>query len=218
MENDFEYFCLHGLCLSGGLTFQCQLRVLAPGTNSSASSVLRHGGSEAAVTFPVSFMDYLYFTLIFQLRSVGISRFSSSGKSVSQMCRPGIRPALPTVQAQGVHPRRSRHDTPLHSTSNAESVPERRLGAGTIRPPPWVPLDPQAGGARSGPKDCPDHVGRLPDLLTDSSISTHSFVHSLLAGVVWDRCAGPPTVRTATVNGVGAIKLVSNCATLIPDQ
>ncbi len=127
MENDFEYFCLHGSCLSGALKFQCRLRVLAPGTNASANSVLRRGGSKAAVALPASFMDYLCFALIYWLRSVGTFRLPSSGKSVSQMCRPGIRPALPTVQAQGAHPRRSRHDTPLHSISNAESVPERRL-------------------------------------------------------------------------------------------
>jgi hypothetical protein len=127
MENDFEYFCLHGLCFSGGLTFQCQLRVLAPGTNPPAGSVLWHGGSAAAVAIPVSFMDYFCFALIFWLRSVGTFRFPSSGKSVSQTWQLGIRPALPTVQAQGAHSRRSRHDTPLHSISNAEIVPERRL-------------------------------------------------------------------------------------------
>lgn len=58
MQNDFEYLCLHGWHLSELLTFQRQLRVLVPGTNSSASRVLRHGCSEAAVALPVSLMDY----------------------------------------------------------------------------------------------------------------------------------------------------------------
>src|SRR5271169_4080709 len=68
------------------------------------------------------FIDVLYFTLIFWLRSVGPFRFPPSGKSVSQTRQLGIRPALPTVEAQGAHPRRSRHGTPLHPISNAESV------------------------------------------------------------------------------------------------
>ena len=41
--------------------------------------------------------------------------------------RLGIRPALPTVQTQGAHSQRNRQTTPLHSTSNAGSVPERWL-------------------------------------------------------------------------------------------
>jgi hypothetical protein len=64
-----------------------------------------HGGSEAAVALPASFMDYLCFALIFWLRPVGTFQFLFSDKSVSEMCRPGIRPALPMVQAQGAHPR-----------------------------------------------------------------------------------------------------------------
>src|ERR1017187_6417685 len=85
----------------------------------------RHGCSEAVVALSANFMNVVCLVSIVWLRSVGIFRFSSSGKSVSQTCRPGIRPALPTVQAQGAHPRRSRHDMLLHSISNAESVPER---------------------------------------------------------------------------------------------
>ena len=75
MENNLEYFCLHDLNLSGVLTLQHPLRDLAPGTNSSASGVSRHGGSVAAVALPVSFMDYFCFALIFWLRSVGTFRF-----------------------------------------------------------------------------------------------------------------------------------------------
>src|SRR5579859_6586018 len=72
-------------------------------------------------------MDYLCFALIFRLPSLGTFRFPSSDKSVSQTNRLGTRPALPTVQTLGVHSRRNRHETPLHSISNAESVPDRQL-------------------------------------------------------------------------------------------
>src|ERR1700736_6799397 len=65
--------------------------------------------------------------LFFWLRSIGIFRSLPSGKLVSQTSRLGIRPALPTVQTRGAHPQRSRQTTPLHSTSNAGSVPKRWL-------------------------------------------------------------------------------------------
>ena len=71
--------------------------------------------------------DVLRFVLVFWLRSNGIFRSLPSGKLVSQTSRLGIRPALPTVEAQGAHPQRSRQTTPLHSTSNAGSVPKRWL-------------------------------------------------------------------------------------------
>jgi hypothetical protein len=58
--------------------------------------------------------DVLRFVLAFWLRPVGIFRSLPSGKLVSQTSRLGIRPALPQT-------------TPLHSTSNAGSVPERWL-------------------------------------------------------------------------------------------
>src|SRR6202048_1885139 len=66
--------------------------------------------------------DVLRFVLVFWLRSVGIFRSLPSGKLVSH-----IRPALPTVQTHAAHPQRSRQTTPLHSTSNAGSVPKRWL-------------------------------------------------------------------------------------------
>ena len=69
----------------------------------------------------------LLMVLVFWLRSVENFRSLPSGKLVSQTSRLGIRPALPTVEAQGAHPQRSRQTTPLHSTSNAGSVPERWL-------------------------------------------------------------------------------------------
>jgi hypothetical protein len=69
----------------------------------------------------------LRFGLDCWLRSLGTSRFLPSGKLVSQTSRLGIRPALPTVEAQGAYPRRSRQATPLHSISNAESVSEHWL-------------------------------------------------------------------------------------------
>jgi len=109
------------------LTFQCQLRDLSPRTNSSVSSVLRHGCREAVMALLVSFIDYLCFALISWLRSVGTFRFPSSGKSVSQTHRLGIRLALPTVQVLCAYQRRSRHDAPIHPISNAEKVPDRRL-------------------------------------------------------------------------------------------
>ena len=62
MQNDCEYLFLQGWHLSELLTFQRtfqrQLRVLVPGTNSSASRVLRHGSGEAAVALPASLVDY----------------------------------------------------------------------------------------------------------------------------------------------------------------
>ena len=58
MQNGCEYLLLQGWHLSELLTFQRQLRVLVPGTNSSASWVLRHGSSEAAVALPASLVDY----------------------------------------------------------------------------------------------------------------------------------------------------------------
>jgi hypothetical protein len=84
----------------------------------------KFASEQRVAPLPVSFMDYLCFALIFWLQLAGTFRFASSGKSVSQTYQPGIRPALPTTQAQGAHPRRSRRDTPLHSISNAEIVPE----------------------------------------------------------------------------------------------
>lgn len=62
--------------------------------------------------------------LISRLQSVETFRLPSSGRSVGQTRRLGIRLALPTVEGQGAHPRRSRHARPLRSVSNAESVPE----------------------------------------------------------------------------------------------
>ena len=78
---------------------------------------------------------FLRFVLVFWLRSVGISRSLPSGKLVSQTSRLGIRPALPTVQTRGAHPQRSRQTTPLHSTSNAGSVPKRWLARVLLIPP-----------------------------------------------------------------------------------
>src|ERR1700675_812256 len=71
--------------------------------------------------------DVLRFALVFWWRSLGIFRPLPSGKLVSQTSRLGIRLALPTLQTQGAHPQRSRQNTPLHSTSNAGSVPKRWL-------------------------------------------------------------------------------------------
>ena len=73
------------------------------------------------------FIDVLRFVLVFWLRSLGTLRFPPAGKLVSQTSRLGIRPVLPTVEAQGAYPQRSRQATPLHSISNAESAPERQL-------------------------------------------------------------------------------------------
>src|SRR5580693_9505265 len=71
--------------------------------------------------------DLLRFVLVFWLRLNGIFRSLPSGKLVSQTSQLGIRPTLPTVQTRGDHPQRSRQTTPLHSTSNAGSVPKRWL-------------------------------------------------------------------------------------------
>jgi hypothetical protein len=71
--------------------------------------------------------ESLLMVLAFWLRSVEIFRSVPSGKLVSQTSRLAIGPAHPTVEAQGAHPQRSRQTTPLHSTSNAGSVPERWL-------------------------------------------------------------------------------------------
>src|ERR1035437_10495032 len=73
------------------------------------------------------FIGLLCFVLVFWLRSLGTLWFPRAGKLVSQTRRLGIRPALPTVEAQDAHPPRSPQPTPLHSNSNAESVPERWL-------------------------------------------------------------------------------------------
>src|SRR6266436_5638517 len=70
------------------------------------------------------FIDVLCFVLTSWLWSAGAFRFPPSGKSVSQKSRLGIRAALPTVEAQGAHPRQSHPATPLRSISKAESVPE----------------------------------------------------------------------------------------------
>lgn len=72
----------------------------------------------------MSFGILRIFTVISWLRPAGVP---ASGRLVSHTRRPGIRSALPTVQAFGPYSRRSRHDTPIHSISNAESVPERRF-------------------------------------------------------------------------------------------
>ena len=79
--------------------------------------------------------DVLRFVLVFWLRSVGIFRSLPSGKLVSQTSQLGIRPTLPTVQTRGAHPQRSRQTTPLHSTSNAGSVPKRWLARGASGSP-----------------------------------------------------------------------------------
>jgi hypothetical protein len=47
---------------------------------------------------------------------------SASSKLVSKMNRPEIRTAPPTVRNPGVHPGRSRRDSPVHSISNAEGT------------------------------------------------------------------------------------------------
>jgi len=73
---------------------------------------------------PLSFIDALCFGWIFCLGQVGMFWFPSSDKSVSRTYRLETRPAPPTLQAPGAHPQRSRHATPLHSISNAESVSE----------------------------------------------------------------------------------------------
>jgi hypothetical protein len=81
-----------------------------------------HAGFKAVIVG--GFIDVLCFVLVFWLRSLGTLRFPPAGKLVSQTSRLGIRSALPTVEAQGAHLQRSRKTTPLHSTSNAGSVPE----------------------------------------------------------------------------------------------
>ena len=79
--------------------------------------------------------DVLSFVLVFWLMSNGIFRSLPSGKLVSQTSQLGIRPTLPTVQTRGAHPQRSRQTTPLHSTSNAGSVPKRWLARVLLIPP-----------------------------------------------------------------------------------
>ena len=67
-------------------------------------------------------ISFRIFTVIAWLRSAGVA---ASGKSVSHTRRPGIHSVLSTVQDSGPHWRRNRHDTPIHSISDAESVPSR---------------------------------------------------------------------------------------------
>ena len=90
------------------------------------SRAVRWQKKQAQPPFSGEVSGVLCFALIFFMPPVGFL-FPFSGRSVSKTHQPGIRPALPTVQTPGAHSRRSRHGTPLHSLSNAESVPDRQL-------------------------------------------------------------------------------------------
>jgi hypothetical protein len=61
------------------------------------------------------------------VRSVGTFRSLPSGKLVSQTSRPGIHPAFPQLKPNALIRNEVAKTTPLHSTSNVGSVPERWL-------------------------------------------------------------------------------------------
>jgi hypothetical protein len=61
------------------------------------------------------------------VRSLGTFRSLPSGKLVSQTSRPGIHPAFPQLKPNALIRNEVAKTTPLHSTSNVGSVPERWL-------------------------------------------------------------------------------------------
>jgi hypothetical protein len=61
------------------------------------------------------------------VRSVGTFRSLPSGKLVSQTSRPVLQPAFPQLKPKALTRNEVAKTTPLHSTSNVGSVPERWL-------------------------------------------------------------------------------------------